>query len=120
MREGEGGNKMTKQQNFEYFSRELGPGTITIGTVFFWSLGFWDYRPDSLMLRPKSDICKITVGGWGEGENKKTRRRNFPVTDPLSLVHPGKIRRSGEPLTPIRSCGGYGKHVIAPGVGSKN
>ena len=35
---------------------ELGPKTITIGTVLFWNWGFWDYRPDSVILRSESDI----------------------------------------------------------------
>ena len=44
---------------FVDFSKELGPGTITIGTVLLWSSGFWDYRPDSVILRSKSDTSKF-------------------------------------------------------------
>ena len=39
------------------------------------------------------------------GETKKSKKTgwNFPVMDPLSLAHPGKIRPWGEPLTPMNS-----------------
>ena len=36
----EGGK--TENPNFAELSKELGPRTITIGTVLFWSWGFWD------------------------------------------------------------------------------
>ena len=65
---------------FDDCSKELGPGTITIGTVLFWSWGFWDYRPDSVILRPKIGITLF----------ENTTKTNFPVADPLFLAHPGK------------------------------
>ena len=37
---------------------------------------------------------------------KQNTGRNFPVTDPLSLAYLGKIRHSGEPLTPILAMSG--------------
>ena len=59
-------------------SKELGPGTITIGTVLSWSWGFWDSRPDAAIRRSLNfeDFSKelgpgtITIGtvlfwSWG-------------------------------------------------------
>ena len=43
----------------EATTKELGLRTITIGTVVFWSWGFWDYRPDSVILTSKSDLSKF-------------------------------------------------------------
>ena len=61
---------------FTPFSKEEGPETITIGTVLFWSWGFWDHRPDSVILRPK-----IVIPFFEKTANKN-KKLHFPVTDP--------------------------------------
>ena len=44
----------------------MGPKTITIGTALFWSWGFWDSRPESLILMPKIGMSffEIRVLSW--------------------------------------------------------
>ena len=43
--------------NFRVFlSKKWGPKTLNIRTVLSWSWGFWEFRFDSLVLRPEGDI----------------------------------------------------------------
>ena len=55
-------HKFTRLANFW---SELGPRSALDGRVFFWSWGFWDSRPDLMILTWKNGVSMFCMSTFG-------------------------------------------------------